>query len=81
MDREIHCGYKLFPCNYIAADLLEGKQERTSHYTPADVERFEKYVDGQIAKITIPGKDVPFLRERILTMYANPMYNHIAARQ
>lgn len=81
MDREIHCGYKLFPCNYIAADLLEGKRERTSHYTPADVERFEKYVDGQIAKITIPGKDVPFLRERILTMYANPMYNHIAARQ
>ena len=79
IDREIHRGYKLFPCNYIAADLLEGKKERTSHYTPADVERFEKYVDGQIAKITIPGKDVPFLRERILTMYANPMYNHIAA--
>ena len=79
IDREIHRGYKLFPCNYIAADLLEGKKERTSHYTSADVERFEKYVDGQIAKITIPGKDVPFLRERILTMYANPMYNHIAA--
>ena len=80
VDREIHRGYKLYPCNYIAADLLEGKKEYASHYTAADVKRFEKYVDGQIAKITIPGKDVPILRERILTMYANPMYNYLAAQ-
>ena len=80
IDREIHRGYKLYPCNYISADLLEGKKERASHYTTADVARFEKYLDGQIAKITIPGKDVPFLRERILTMYANPLYNYLAAQ-
>ena len=80
MDREIHRGYQLYPCNYIAADLLEGKNSRTKHYTKTDVERFEKYLTGQIAKITIPNKDVPYLRGRILTMYANPLYNYIAAQ-
>ena len=80
IDREIHRGYLLYPCNYIAADLLEGKNSRTEHYTKADTERFEKYLTGQIAKITIPNKDVPYLRERILTMYANPLYNYIAAQ-
>ena len=80
IDREIHRGYQLYPCNYIAADLLEGKNSRTEHYTKADTERFEKYLTGQIAKITIPNKDVPYLRERILTMYANPLYNYIAAQ-
>ena len=78
MDREIHRGYQLYPCNYIAADLLEGKNSRTKHYTKADTERFEKYLTGQIAKITIPNKDVPYLRERILTMYANPLKNQQA---
>ena len=36
---------------------------------------------GQIAKINITNKDEAFLRERILTMYANPLRNKIAAEQ
>ena len=79
MDRELHRGYKLFPCNYIAADLLDGSRERASYYTAADEQRFEHYLQGQLAKITIPNKDEAFLRERILTMYANPLINYNAA--
>jgi hypothetical protein len=79
MDRELHRGYKLFPCNYIAADLLDGSRERASYYTAADEQRFEHYLQGQLAKITIPNKDEDFLRERILTMYANPLINYNAA--
>ena len=78
MDSEIHRGYQLYPCNYIAADLLAGSQANAAHYTAGDVQRFEQYLAGQIAKITIPDKDEPFLRERILTMYANPLINHNA---
>ena len=79
MDRELHRGYELYPCNYIAADLLNGNRMNSAHYTAADEQRFAKYLDGQLAKVTIEKPDRPFLRERILTMYANPLKNHLAA--
>ena len=40
---------------------------------------FEKYLEGQIAKIDLPDKDIPFLRNKILTMYANPLINYLEA--
>lgn len=78
MDKEIHAGYKLFPCNYIALDMLESGKVYESHYTVADVERFSKYLEGQLAKINIPNKDDAFLRQCMLTMYANPARNKMA---
>lgn len=80
MDREIHSRYELFPNNYVAADLLEGKQQFTAHYSPDDKARFEQYISERIALIDLPRKDEPFLRERLLTMYANPLKNQLAAR-
>ena len=78
MDQEIHHGYELFPCNYIALDELNGSDEyRNTHYSDADKQRFEDYLTGQLAKIKLPGKDEDFLRERMLTMYANPLRNHM----
>ena len=77
MDCEIHRGYELFPCNYIALDELNGDASNASHYTEADKQRFEKYLAGQVAKIQLPNKDEAFLRERILTMYANPVRNKV----
>ena len=79
MDKAIHRGYQLFPCNYLALDELNDDQAHASHYTEADRQRFEQYLSGQLAKIQLPNKDVPFLRERILTMYANPVRNQLAA--
>ena len=92
MDLEIHRHYSLYPCNYIALDLLEnagvssstGSSEKTSfasHYTPSDVTRFEEYLSAQLAKIKIPNKDEAFLRERMLTMYANPLRNFLKAKE
>ena len=82
IDHELHRNYRLYPCNYIALDILEhsGVSSDSSHYTSADVQRFEKYLQGQIAKINIPNKDEAFLRERLLTMYANPVRNYLAAQ-
>ena len=76
IDREIHGGYRLYPCNYIAYDRLEGEQS-SQYYTQADAERFDKYLADQLAKIQIPNKDEEFLRERMLTMYANPVRNNM----
>ena len=77
MDRELHRNYRLYPCNYIALDELNGNRDHAEHYTDADKQRFEKYLAGQLAKITIPDKDEAFLRERMLTMYANPVRNKV----
>ena len=79
MDKEIHRNYQIYPCNYIALDELNGGTQYADHYTAADKQRFEDYLQGQMAKITRPEKDEPFLRERMLTMYANPLINHLAA--
>lgn len=79
IDREIHRHYRLFPNNYIAHDLLTGKDEQTAHYQPAEKVNFERYLAEQLEKITVPQPDIAFLRERILTMYANPLRNYWAA--
>ena len=78
MDREIYRGYNLYPCNYVALDELEGTQVYAKHYTQQDKDRFERYLQGQLAKIKLPNKDEAFLRERMLTMYANPLRNYLA---
>ena len=78
MDRDIHAGYKLFPGNFIAMDMLSGKKEYADHYTADDVERFNKYLSRQLEKIDIPNKDEAFLRNCILNMYANPAKNKLA---
>jgi hypothetical protein len=80
IDREIHAGYRLYPCNYIAVDKLEGTNTYADHYNDKDIKRFEEYLAGQLAKIEIPNKDKAFLRERMLTMYANPVRNRLKAR-
>ena len=79
IDQEIRRNYRIYPNNYVAYDLLEGNNAASSHYTPQDKAAFEQYLSDQLAKIDIPNKDEAYLRERMLTMYANPLKNHLAA--
>lgn len=76
IDREIHSNYRLYPCNYVAADMLAADGRFADRYTAEDKAGFCRYLDEQLAKIEIDGKDEDFLRERMLTMYANPAINH-----
>ena len=78
IDKEIFKNYRLYPSNYIALDMLEGNEAHAGRYTADDKAAFEKYLQGQIARIDIPNKDEAFLRERMLTMYANPARNSLA---
>ena len=75
IDEEIFRRYRLFPSNYIALDELEGTTAHADRYTDEDKARFDGYIKQQIEKIQVPGKDEAFLRERMLTMYANPARN------
>ena len=73
--------YKCAPPVNTWIDELNGNTENASHYTSADKQRFEQYLAGQLAKITLPNKDEAFLRERILTMYANPAENYLKVKR
>jgi len=78
IDHEIHSRYKIYPCNWIALDELDGSNN-SDKYTAKDKADFDKYIEGQIAKVKLPNPDKAFLRERIMTMYANPLRNYLAA--
>ena len=75
IDLQIHKNYRLYPSNYIALDELNGNTAHADKYTADDKAVFDKYIAGQLAKIDLENKDEAFLRERILTMYANPAIN------
>ena len=77
IDHEIHAHYRLYANNYIALDMLQGGDAFASHYTEEQKRGFEAYLNGQLAKIDIPQKDDNFLKERMLTMYANPLRNYL----
>ncbi|WP_009228232.1 1-acyl-sn-glycerol-3-phosphate acyltransferase [Prevotella sp. oral taxon 299] len=79
IDQQIHANYRLYANNYIALDLLENNNQYSNYYTHEEKQTFEDYITGQLNKIQIENKDEAYLRERILTMYANPAINHFKA--
>ncbi len=79
IDAEIHRHYRLYAGNYVAADLLRGSAAHARHYTPEQRARFADYLERKLAMVRLPDPDHAFLRERMLTMYANPVFNHEAS--
>ena len=79
IDKRIHASYQMYPNNYVAHDLLEGKEDFSDHYTAEDKQRFTAYIEQQLERISIPYKDEDFLRGKMLLMYANPLKNYLAA--
>ena len=75
IDEEVFRRYRLYPSNYVALDELEGTTAHADSYTAEQKAQFDGYIAQQMAKIQLPDKDEAFLRERLLTMYANPVRN------
>ena len=75
IDEEVFRRYRLYPSNYVALDELEGTTAHADRYTAEQKAQFDGYLAQQMAKIQLPDKDEAFLRERLLTMYANPARN------
>lgn len=83
IDRAIHYGYHIFPCNYIAYDEINGTSGFAGHYTSEDVRTFDDYITGQLAKVDVEDitpEEMQYMRGMMLTMYANPLKNHQAAK-
>ena len=76
IDKAIHTNYKIYPGNYI----LDGQKRFADRYTNKDQTTFANYLNSQLAKIPdVTSKDKDFLKERILSMYANPLKNQLIA--
>jgi hypothetical protein len=71
IDQKIWAGYKLWPSNYIAHDLLYKDEEFKNQYTIEEKEAFEKRLQE---KVDIKNE---FLVKSFLAMYANPVNNQI----
>ena len=70
IDHEIHRHYRLYDINLVAA----GMDKDDKH-----VAEFNTYVESQLRKVELEEPDMPFLREKIRQMYANPAINKAKA--
>jgi 1-acyl-sn-glycerol-3-phosphate acyltransferase len=77
IDRGIFRNYRFYPGNYIAYDRLWGNDRCAAHYTERDIKTFDDYLNQQLDKIVLDNKDIPFLTEKILKMYAYPVKNQL----
>ena len=78
IDREIYLNYRFYPVNYIAYDKLWGNGDFfESKYTGDELKKIESYFRQQLDKIDIPNKDISFLMEKMLEMYAYPVKNYL----
>ena len=82
IDQHIHLNYRIYPGNYIAYDALYDCTRFADRYTAEQKENFEKYIQGQIAKIgEFSIEDYQFMREKVLLMYSNPLKNQLEAQK
>lgn len=71
IDASVIDGYKLWPTNFIAYDLLHKTDTYADRYTEKEKELFERRLEIRI------DEDNPVLLEGFLAMYANPVVNKL----
>ncbi len=81
IDKSIHRNYRFYPGNYVAYDMLKNTTEMSEHYSEEEKVTFVNYLNGQIEKIDLENKDIDFLTEKLLLMYANPLVNYLHVQE
>lgn len=69
IDQSIWKGYKLWPSNFIAYDLLEGNEAHHSFYSESEKQDFKKRIQEKI------NSNSPEELQNFLSMYAFPVIN------
>lgn len=72
IDRRIYYNYKLWPNNYIAADLMNNSAQHQQHYSEEQKNGFTQMMEKEIATITFDKNEAV---EQYLKMYATPVFN------
>lgn len=70
VDREITLGYKVWPTNYAAHDLLLGKSTYAAHYTSVERDAFSEYISRRTGEILAAEEEA---RSALLSLYARPV--------
>ncbi len=73
LDEFYHSNYKLWPSNYVAADLLNGNENFAEHYSREEKEFFEGMMNDRTKRLE---GDAEQIRRTYLSMYAYPVKNH-----
>jgi hypothetical protein len=73
VDGIIRADYRLFSSNFIAADLLQGKDRYVDEYSTEDKEYFIERMELRLSRFE--GAVPPHVKRLFLTMYANPVFN------
>ncbi len=71
IDKSIISNYKLFPNNYIAADLVNNTDTFKSFYSVDQKRTFENYLNANIEKADV---DNEIFKDNFLKIYANPVF-------
>jgi len=69
IDHQIYLNYRLWPTNYIAYDMISGEPEHSHHYTKDEKDLFLNRYNNLKKEV----------REIVLRIYANPVFNKIKA--
>ncbi len=80
IDQAIHRSYEIFPINYIAYDQLYNTKRFRRKYTDQQLDESLAYFERQLDKIELPDittEERTYMREILLTMYANPLRNKL----
>ncbi len=80
IDQAIHRSYEIFPINYVAFDMLYKTSRFARKYTEELKNEFIAYLERQLEKVGLPdvtAEEREWMRDKIITMYANPLKNKL----
>ncbi|HAG17259.1 MAG TPA: glycerol acyltransferase [Bacteroidales bacterium] len=76
IDSFIHQNFRLFPGNYLAADLLRNSTKYADKYNAWEEEKFMKHIND-ILNPRRNKEDFEVFRRILLEIYANPVFNQL----
>lgn len=77
VDRKIIENYKLWPTNYIAADMLEKSNKFSDNYTKEEKDKFTSYKNKRLEILKENRNEI---EQIFVKIYANPVYNFLNNR-
>lgn len=72
IDDQIHNDYKLWPGNFIAADIISKSNHFANKYTDEDLKKFNAYIDDHLSRVNA---DKDYIYSALMEMYSNPVKN------
>jgi len=80
LDEQIHQNFRLFPGNYIAADLLRDNTIYSDKYNAWEEEKFRRQLNEKL-ELRKNKDDSEFYKRILLGIYANPVFNQLEKQE